>query len=224
MSRNITLHLVRHGESLWNVEGRYQGQQDSGLTADGRAQAAQFAEAFARQVPKPDLVISSDLPRVQDTAARYVEKVVASVSYDPDLREMSVGDWAGMTLEDAESQHPEIVAAVAAGEDLRRGGGETFGETRDRVVKVIERVTEELENTEGRVAVIFTSGNPIRLAAAHMLGIPSPGHMPLGAPDNCSVTTFRLRSGRSEVVRYNAGITYNADVAPARPADPREIS
>lgn len=226
MSRTITVHLVRHGESLWNAEGRYQGQQDSGLTADGRAQAAQFAELFAQQVPAPDLVVSSDLPRVKDTAARYVERIAASVSFDPALREMNVGDWAGMTLEDAERQHPELVAAVAAGEDLARGiGGETFGETRQRVVQAIEQVTAELEKGGGdRVAVLFTSGNPVRLAAAHMLGIPSPGHMSLGAPDNCSVTTFRLRDGRSEVVRYNAGITYNADIAPARPADPREIS
>lgn len=219
MSRTITVHLVRHGESLWNVEGRYQGQQDSGLTADGRAQAAHFAELFALQVPAPDLVVSSDLPRVKDTAARYAERTRTSVSYDPALREMSVGDWAGMTLEEAERQHPELVAAVAAGEDHRRGGGETFGETRERVVRAIEQVTTRLEKEDGnRVAVVFTSGNPIRLAAAHMLGIPSPGHMPLGAPDNCSVTTFRLRDGRSEVVRYNH------DVAPARPADSREIS
>ncbi|MDQ0614435.1 broad specificity phosphatase PhoE [Microbacterium sp. W4I4] len=219
MSRSIVVHLVRHGESLWNVEGRYQGQQDSGLTADGRAQVAQFGEEFAREVPDPDVVVSSDLPRVRDTAQQYIGRVGAPVSYDAALREMSVGDWAGMTLEDAERRHPEIVSAVAAGEDLRRGGGETFAETRDRVAEAIERVIAELETGEGdRVGVVFTSGNPIRLAAAHMLGIPSPGHMALGAPDNCSVTTFRLRDGRREVVRYNH------DIAPARPADQREIS
>lgn len=218
MSGSITVHLVRHGESMWNVEGRYQGQEDSGLTADGRAQAVQFAELFAREVPEPDLVVSSDLPRVKDTAAQYVELIGRSVSYDPALREMSVGEWAGMTLEEAEQQHPELVAAVARGEDLRRGGGETFGETRERVVSAIDRVTAELTKNDAHVAVVFTSGNPIRLATAHILGIPSPGHLTLGAPDNCSVTTFRLRDGRAEVVRYNA------DIAPARPADPREIS
>lgn len=219
MSGTVTLHLVRHGESLWNVQGRYQGQEDSGLTAEGRAQAAQFAEAFAREVPAPAFVVSSDLPRVQHTAAHYAERVGADVGYDPALREMSVGDWAGMTLEDAEAKHPGLVAAVAAGADLRRGGGETFGETRERVVGAIEKVAAELDHADGdRVAVIFTSGNPIRLAAAHILGIPSPGHRTLGAPDNCSVTTFRLRGAHREVVRYNH------DIAPARPADPREIS
>ncbi|MGN7977912.1 histidine phosphatase family protein [Microbacterium sp. 22195] len=219
MSRSIVVHLVRHGESLWNVEGRYQGQQDSGLTADGRAQAARFGEDFARQVTRPDVVVSSDLPRVRDTAQQYADRVGAQVVYDPALREMSVGDWAGMTMEEAEQRHPEIVAAVAAGEDLRRGGGETFGETRERVAAAIERVVAELEAQDGdRVGVVFTSGNPIRLATAHMLAVPAPGHMAFGAPDNCSVTTFRLRDGRREVVRYNH------DIAPGRPADQREIS
>ena len=71
---------------------------------------------------------------------------------------------------------------------------------------------------DDRVVVVFTSGNPIRLATAHVLGLPSPGHMPLGSPDNCSLTTFRIRDGRGEVLRYNH------DIAPARPADQREIS
>jgi len=220
MTRSITVHLVRHGESLWNAEGRYQGQQDSGLTAYGRDQAARFGEAFAREVPRPDAVVSSDLPRVRDTAQQYVDRVGVSVDQDPALREMSVGDWAGMTLEEAARRYPDIVAAVAAGEDLARGvGGETFAETRQRVVDAIDRVVAELEAQEGdRTGVVFTSGNPIRLAAAHTLGVPSPGHMVLAAPDNCSVTTFRFRAGRREVVRYNH------DIAPARPADPREIS
>lgn len=220
MTRSITVHLVRHGESLWNAEGRYQGQEDSGLTAYGRDQAARFAEAFAGEVPRPDAVVSSDLPRVRDTAQQYVDRVGASVDQDPALREMSVGDWAGMTLEEAARRYPDIVAAVAAGEDLARGvGGETFAETRQRVVDAIDRVVAELEVQDGdRTGVVFTSGNPIRLAAAHTLGVPSPGHMVLGAPDNCSVTTFRFRDGRREVVRYNH------DIAPARPADPREIS
>lgn len=219
MSATITLHLVRHGESLWNLEGRYQGQADSGLTDTGRSQAAQFAARFTEEVPAPDLVVSSDLPRVRDTAAPYLELTGSEVQLDPALREMSIGDWAGRSFEEMQAEFPELVAAVAAGEDLPRGGGETFAETRLRVVAAIDRVVAELSAAGGpRVAVLFTSGNPIRLATAHMLGLPSPGHPTLGAPDNCSVTTIRMRGGRSEVVRYNH------DIALARPADPREIS
>lgn len=220
MSGSVTVHLVRHGESVWNAEGRYQGQEDSGLSPDGIAQAEAFGAAFATEVPHPDVVVSSDLPRVRETAARYAERVGARVRVDPDLREMSVGDWAGMTFEEAQAAHPETVEAVEAGEDVARGvGGETFTETRERVVGALGRATSAVAGREGdSVVVLFTSGNPIRLATAHVLGLESPGHMPLGSPDNCSITTFRLREGRGEVLRFNH------DVTAARPADRRQIS
>ena len=220
MSTAVTMHLVRHAESLWNVEGRYQGHADSGLTVEGRRQADRFGAAFSVSVPAPDVVVSSDLPRVVDTAKKYADRVGSEIRFDPALREMSVGDWAGLTFEEAVAEHPGIVARVAAGEDLARGvGGETFADTRERVVGALARATAELTDVGvDRVVVVFTSGNPIRIATADVLGIPSPGHTPLGAPDNCSVTTFRLRNGHREVLRYNH------DVTSTQPADQREIS
>jgi broad specificity phosphatase PhoE len=214
------MHLVRHAESLWNVQGRYQGHADSGLTEEGRRQADRFGAAFAASVPAPEVVVSSDLPRVVDTAMTYAELVGAEIRLDPALREMSVGDWAGLTFEEAAVAHPSIVARVAAGEDLARGeGGETFADTRERVVAALSRATADLPDTGGdHIMVVFTSGNPIRLATAHVLGIPSPGHAPLAAPDNCSVTTFRMRAPHREVLRYNH------DITSTRPADQREIS
>lgn len=220
MSTAITMHLVRHAESRWNVEGRYQGHADSGLTEEGRRQANLFGTAFAASAPSPDVVVSSDLPRVVDTATMYADLVGAEIRLDPELREMSVGDWAGLTFEEAAVAHPSVVARVAAGEDLARGvGGETFADTRQRVVVALSRATAGLDDMGGdHEVVVFTSGNPIRLATAHMLGIPSPGHAPLGAPDNCSVTTFRMSEGHREVLRYNH------DITSASPADQREIS
>jgi broad specificity phosphatase PhoE len=220
VSTAITMHLVRHAESLWNVEGRYQGHADSGLTEEGRRQAAVFGAAFAVSVPAPDLVLSSDLSRVVDTAKAYADLVGAEIRLDPALREMSVGDWAGLTFEEAAVAHPSIVARVAAGEDLARGaGGETFAETRERVVTALSRASGDLSDMGGdHVVVVFTSGNPIRLATADVLDMPSPGHAPLAAPDNCSVTTFRIRDRHRELLRYNDEITST------RPADLREIS
>ena len=220
MSAAVTMHLVRHAESRWNVEGRYQGHADSGLTEEGRRQADLFASTFRISVPAPDAVLSSDLPRVVDTAQRYAHRVGAEIRIEPDLREMSVGDWAGLTFEEAAAAHPALVARVADGEDLARGeGGETFAATRERVVAALTRATADLTDLEGdHVVVVFTSGNPIRLATAHALGIPSPGHALLGAPGNCSVTTLRMRDGHCAVLRYNH------DVTDAPATDLREVS
>ncbi|MFL6065888.1 MAG: histidine phosphatase family protein, partial [Friedmanniella sp.] len=79
MSTDITMHLVRHAESRWNVEGRYQGHADSGLTEEGRRQADRFGAAFAASVPAPEVVVSSDLPRVVDTARTYAELIGAEI-------------------------------------------------------------------------------------------------------------------------------------------------
>jgi len=219
VSDRITLHLVRHAESLWNVEGRYQGQADSGLTEDGHRQAGEFGEAFAREVPAPDAVLSSDLPRVVDTAAPYLRRIGVQAETDAALREVSVGTWAGRTFEEMAAEEPAIVVAAAAGEDVPRGGGETFAEARTRVAATLDRVVERLAAAGGdRIAVVFAHGGPIRVAVAHALDLPFPGHAAFGSPDNCSVTTVRITSGRAELLRYNH------DLTAARPADLREIA
>ncbi len=221
MNGGVTVHLVRHGESLWNVEGRYQGQGDSGLTEEGRRQAAVFGAAFVRQVPDPDAVLASDLPRAMDTALPYARLVGAGVQADAAFREVHVGDWSGRPRGEIAREHPETIAAVAAGIDVPRGSdGETFAQVRDRVGAAIDRLTAGLRRA-GRdgVAVIFAHGGPIRVATAHALGLPVPGHFPLAEPDNCSVTTIRFRPDASaELVRYNH------DLTGAPPADGRGLA
>lgn len=193
-----TIHLVRHGEAVWNAERKYQGQADSGLTAAGREQA-QRAALWLQTLPRVDGVACSDLPRVRDTAAPYLDATGHEARIDPRLREIDVGSWAGRTFEDVARAEPDVVAAVARGEDLRRGGGETFAETRHRVVAALEDLAAA--HRDGAVVVVFAHGGPIRLAAAAALDLPSPGHHRIGSPDNCSVTS--LTWGPAGLLAYN---------------------
>jgi probable phosphoglycerate mutase len=201
----VTVHLARHGESVWNIEDRYQGHADSGLTALGRQQAEELGMALARMVPSPDLVLSSDLPRAVATSRPYAERVGAVVRSDAALREVNVGDWSGRKFADVAAECPDTLAAIGSGVDLPRGGGETFGQVRDRLVLALAGVTERLGATgDDGVVVVFTHGGPIRLAAAAALKLPSPGHAGFGPPDNCSVTTINYHGGGPpELVRYN---------------------
>ncbi|WP_051266304.1 histidine phosphatase family protein [Nakamurella lactea] len=219
MSGTVTIHLVRHAESRWNVEGRYQGQTDSGLTDDGVRQAAALGEALADLVPAPDLVISSDLPRAMDTCRPYAARIGARVVTDRALREISVGDWSGRTFGEIAAEHPDTVAAVEDGVDLPRGGGETFAQTRSRVAAALARAVGRLPDGDGdRAMVAVSHGGPIRVAAAAALGLPSPGHTAFSAPDNCSVTSIRIKPGGArELLRYNH------TVAPAGTADAAEL-
>lgn len=207
----VTIHLVRHGEAVWNAEGKYQGQADSGLTARGHQQAQEVAVTL-QQLGRVDGVACSDLPRVRDTAAPFLAAMGHQARIDARLREIDVGTWAGRTFADVARDEPDVVAAVARGADLRRGGGETFAETRDRVSAALDALAAD--HDPGAVLVVFSHGGPIRLATAAALGLPSPGHHRIVPPGNCSVTT--LTWGPSQLLAYNCRTERLTVPAPAR--------
>lgn len=196
--------LVRHGESHWNAEHRYQGQQDSGLTDLGREQAERVGHRLLDELGEAAVIWSSDLPRAHDTSAPYARLAGLSVTCDPRLRELDIGTWGGRRLTDVAEEHPAVVEAAARGEDVRRGGGETFAEMRARVTACLsEIVARSGAETETRTVVVFSHGGTIRVAAAHAAGVPSPGHATLGAPTNCSITEIGLTPERAVLRGYN---------------------
>lgn len=194
--------MVRHGESHWNVEHKYQGQLDSGLTERGRMQARRAANVLVEEVDQARVVWSSDLPRARDTAQAYADLTGATVIEDVRLRELGVGSWSGRTLAEIAEEFPDVVAASAAGQDVRRGGGETFAEQRDRVVACLDEISAEDLDT----ALVFSHGGAIRVAAAHAAGVPSPGHYTMSPPSNCSRTVLQLGTAGNKLVRYNIGL------------------
>ena len=94
-----TLLLVRHGETDWNRDGRWQGQSDTPLNELGRRQARELAE----QLDGVDVVYSSDLARARETAEILAERAGVEVRLDPRLRERGFGAWEGLTLAEIES-------------------------------------------------------------------------------------------------------------------------
>ncbi|MDP3184533.1 MAG: histidine phosphatase family protein, partial [Anaerolineales bacterium] len=80
----LHLILVRHGETEWNVQRRYQGQTDTTLSAFGRRQAEWLAGWLAKQ--KIDIAYASDLKRAWETASVIAEKINVNVLSEPRLR------------------------------------------------------------------------------------------------------------------------------------------
>lgn len=109
----FTVLLLRHGQSTWNVAGRWQGQEDPPLTVHGEAQAVAAASAIRdRQVldPLPSTVWSSDLQRAVRTADVMADAWGgASVKVLPDLRERHAGPWEGCTRADIEEGWPGFI-------------------------------------------------------------------------------------------------------------------
>lgn len=101
--RSTRILLVRHGQSEWNLSGRWQGQTDPPLTDLGRQQA----RSAARSLGTVDAIWASDLQRAAETAAIISEELgVGPVVLDADLRERDAGEWQGLTRKEIDAQYP----------------------------------------------------------------------------------------------------------------------
>ena len=100
--------LVRHGQSEWNAEGRWQGQADIPLSDLGRAQA----RAAAQNLGSFDLIAASPLKRAAETADIIANAIgMGPVVHVPLLVERGAGEWSGLTRDDIEEQWPGYLAA-----------------------------------------------------------------------------------------------------------------
>ncbi|MGM0818225.1 MAG: histidine phosphatase family protein [Actinomycetota bacterium] len=197
MSRRVV--LLRHGETVWNAEGRWQGHDGGGLSARGRAQAAAAAAHLARQADDVVALVRSDLERVEATAAPILARLEAPEHVDARWREIDVGSWSGRTHAEVAEVDPEGYAAWAAGEDPRRGGGETDAELHARVAAALD----ELIEGSGTVIVV-THGGPVRHAVAHALGVGPGGRHRLGRASNTGMTTLVRGRGGWRLLGYDA--------------------
>lgn len=160
--------FVRHGETLWNQERRYQGQLDSPLTELGRRQAKLTAAHLAQG--RIDAVYTSDLKRARMTAAAIGAQQGLTPQTDPRLREMSFGVWEGLKRAEVVEKYPEIFFARDADIlSVRVPGGELPGEVLLRFRAFLGECVAQHQT--GRVAVV-SHGAGLRFALAGMLAMP----------------------------------------------------
>jgi broad specificity phosphatase PhoE len=192
------LIVWRHGRTPWNATGRYQGQADVPLDELGVRQAAAAAEMIKEL--KPTKIISSDLTRAATTADALAEITGLTVNHDQRLREIHVGSWEGLTVEQAREVDPETVAAVAAGNDVRRSPtGELTSEVAARVAEAFRDIIDDAD--DGATVVVTMHGLAGRVGIAEFLGIHA-NH--LGGLRNCAwVILDRHSLGHWYIGGYN---------------------
>jgi broad specificity phosphatase PhoE len=103
------LWLVRHGQTDWNLAGRWQGQSPAapGLNEAGRAQALALRnQLLGRQI---STVYSSDLLRARQTAELLADPLGLPVNLDPRLREMDLGAWEGLLSSEISARFPQLL-------------------------------------------------------------------------------------------------------------------
>jgi broad specificity phosphatase PhoE len=175
----VVLYYVRHGETAWNADGRLQGWHDPALNAVGRRQAAICAgilrDLIEREGRSPTdfPYVASPLQRARQTAEIMRAGLgLAPGDYrvDPRLREISFGEWEGLTFRDVRSRSPHALAARERNKwDFVPPGGESYAE-------VALRMREWYEALDGDTVVIAHGGTARALIA--VLGIAPPAEAP----------------------------------------------
>ena len=144
--------LVRHGQSTWNANGRWQGRADPPLSDLGRRQAEVAAETIADQ--GMTAVWASPLRRARQTADIVADRLGFSVQADPRLQERDAGEWEGLTRNEIEARWPGFLEG-----GRRPDGFETDDVLHDRALAAVH----EIAVTAHEPVVVVSHGGLIRV-------------------------------------------------------------
>lgn len=156
--------LIRHGETLWTKERRYQGSSNTKLTAKGRKQI----QPFVREITKyhPDIIFSSGLDRVKESAQILCEPLNKRPKIDRRLDEIGFGIWEGKTANELVEENDPVYMKWLRGKVVTPKGGEAFNVFEKRVIEFIEDCRKKHDNKK---IVIVTHGGVIRLFLIYIL-------------------------------------------------------
>jgi broad specificity phosphatase PhoE len=146
--------LVRHPETEWNRQGRYQGWRDIPLSQTGEQQCRQLL-ADLSQLPTTELILSSDLGRCLAVAEPLAASLDRQLRVLPALRELNFGDWEGLTFAEIGQRYPAAQAAWL------RDPGQTAPPQGETLRQLRTRVTAALAPYLERELIIVTHGGVI---------------------------------------------------------------
>jgi broad specificity phosphatase PhoE len=170
-----TLLLVRHGETDWNRDLRFQGHADPPLNDLGRRQARELAERLEGE--SVAAIYCSDLRRAHETARIVGERLEVGVTVVPELREIDVGSWSGLTREEIAERFPE-----GFGNWLEGGRGHD-GESRDELAaRVLESARRIAAAHPSERVLLVSHGGALRALLGHAEGGRTTRRL-----DNCAV-------------------------------------
>lgn len=160
--RDFGMFILRHGETLWNVEGRMQGHLDSPLTAHGREQARRQGEILRHAGAASLPLYCSPLGRALETARLALPGTAPIV--DARLAEVAMGKWQGLTRAEILLRDPGIAADPASFLwKFQAPGGEPLEAMRSRIAAFLAAAPAE--------AVIVTHGVTSQLLRGLLLGL-----------------------------------------------------
>jgi alpha-ribazole phosphatase len=194
----MRLILVRHGETDWNAQRRYQGWSDSPLNDIGVRQADLLSARLAGE--RVGAVYTSDLQRAMQTAQAIVAQHALPAIADPRLREMSFGGWEGLTHEEIRARWPDEMDAWLC-DPLRVAppGGETLAQLADRVRGALDDIVGKGAD---QTVVLVSHGGPLRVLLCLALRFAVRAHWRFRV-NVASVSELSIYDGEATLVRLN---------------------
>src|SRR5262245_6462707 len=203
------LIVMRHGETDWNRQQRFQGQIDVPLNAAGLAQARRLAQRLADEAF--DVVVTSDLLRARITAE--VAAAGRAIVCEPLWREQAFGVLEGLDAPTIIERHPQLWTQwlLHDADYALPGGGESVRMFHPRVLSALQRVAQQ--HNGARVAV-FTHGGVLDMLWRAARNAPLQGPRVCEIP-NTGINRLRWHDGALEIVQWaDAG---HLDGLPAQP-------
>ncbi len=165
---------IRHGETDWNAEGRWQGRAPIPLNATGRAQAEAVGRWLAAHGPRLEILYSSPNVRAWQTAQAVVAAYAASghaleLVGDERLQEVDVGDWQGLTRAEVEAWDGEYFARHRADwHNVPTRGGESRVQLKARACAAFEEITAR---HAGQIVGIVSHGGTLGMLIEGLFGV-----------------------------------------------------
>lgn len=191
-----TIVLVRHGETDWNRERRFQGHADVPLNDAGRAQVRALAADLADETFSA--AYTSPLRRAAESAEILTAAFGLEVRPCEALKEVHVGSWSGLTVPEVASRFPDGHRRWAGSGAGGWDDGETYDELGRRVVEGLRRIGKA--HPDANVLAV-THGGPIRSIGAAIRGLPfEASRNEVKFVQNCEVVRVTVRDGIIEAV------------------------
>lgn len=198
----VEIILIRHGLTLWNLEGRLQGISDTELAPEGLQQAKLLAEKFP--FDKVDAIYSSDLSRAKNTAQFLADKFNLPVQTTAGLREIDFGEWEGRRFSELEKYESDrLNTFFTAPDKLKLDRAETFQQVQIRAMNELNKIITRHESAGESRVVCVTHGTVSRVILCGILEIPLKNLWRL-KQFNTAVNVFRVDDGNFSVQLINS--------------------
>ena len=193
----LRLYFMRHGETVWNTERRYQGMTDIELSEEGLRQAECAAKRFKNI--KIDKIYASPLKRAMKTAEKIAAEKGLEIISEDDFREIHFGEWEGKTVPELTEKYGESYTNFIR--EPHKYGFPGEGSVENVINRIKPGIDRLIAEDEGNVLIV-SHGGIIRLMIMYIMGLDSSWFTKMWI-NNTGVSIIEIKDGRKLLLTLN---------------------